>query len=148
MFTLPSHWHFHCTQTYCSEGIPDVSGSLFECFAELEKHEIYPNGEIKPGLLEQKIELTHVDNSGAHACRWLVTRLNLAPTEADAVSLLAQTTILAQAKNNGNLVIVRSKTGWKVLLGIPPTLDTGEEASCPTSYATLEMALQASLMGL
>ena len=149
-------WHLHCLQSYCSEEIPDILGTLPECYVELEKHEIFPNGEIKPGLLEQEIELTHVDNSGAHACRWMVKRVNSVPltptrndhTEADIASLLAQATLLAKAKTGGHLTIMRFTTGWKVMLGTP-NLDTGkDEMGQLICYSSMESALQALLVGL
>ncbi len=153
MSTLPldtPHWHLHCLQPYCSEEIPDILGTLCECYDKLEDFEIYPNGEIKPDLIEQEIELTHVDNAGAHACKWLVKPLNSVPKSADAdiASLLAQATLLAKAKTGGHLTIMRFTTGWKVMLGTP-NLDTGkDEMGQLICYSSMESALQALLVGL
>lgn len=143
-------WHFHCLHPYCCAEIPDILGTLPECYAELEKFEIYPNQELVSNLIEQEIELTHVDNSGAHACNWLVKRVKSVPTEADVASLLAQATLLAKAKTGGHLTILRFTNGWKVTLGTP-NQDAGDgrvEMDQLTTYTSLESALQALLVGL
>ncbi len=61
-------WCFHCIG-YCAGSVPDITGTLAECYAQLEERDFCLLPEPF-GLVGQELELTHIDNAGSHICRW------------------------------------------------------------------------------
>ncbi len=71
-------WNFHCVQEYCVGELPDIhSDTIGNAFCRLSEFDIHENQRLDITKPVQLINLTHVDNAGAHVCQWEVTRLDI-----------------------------------------------------------------------